>query len=333
LAAEFWKEEIRHYYFNDRTKAFDDQFVETANKFDCILFGGGNFFEPRFPESKSGTTIDLDGQALRRLRAPVIFNAMGFDVAKGVDDKALRRFKDFMRDAAEFDHVKVTLRNDGSYEDFTAAVGDPEEFAIKEVPDPGISFTPLRSVGEELFGEGYVAINIAGDMEGIRYGSRDAKKYFLASLAEFVRTSERHIVFVPHVAQDVGIVGELLASMSDWRARSVVSVAPLVQGYSGANAVFSIYRRASAIISNRYHSLICNMHAAVPLCVIDNYPKMNKTLRKAGLDSLILRMEASEDIPEALETGMSSVEERRMRAKYEEALLKEHIDDICAFLN
>ncbi len=286
VRAEFESLEIRRFYANARELAFDDAFAEHANRFDLVLIGGGNFLEPVHRHSSNGTTIDLGREVLSRLRVPVALNAVSFDPGKGEDEEILERFRAWAGMVAQNPQVHINLRDDGSLEDFTRLVGSPESFGFGLVPDPGLFYRPP---GPFPFSERpYVAVNLAGDLAAIRYPTPGSREALFGALRDLMAglPEEVALVLVPHVTMDVAIMGDFLRDSSDWASRKRILMAPLLQGYDDFWKPFEIYGKASGILANRFHSMICNLQYDLPLGVLANYPKMTKTLDRLGLGEL-----------------------------------------------
>ena len=93
---------------------FDDEFVDEVNKFDLLILGGGGFFDVRFNDSSTGTTIDISKSVIDRIQIPVLINAMGYHEFEGEYEEAKVRFKKFILYVQQKKNWFVTFRNDGS---------------------------------------------------------------------------------------------------------------------------------------------------------------------------------------------------------------------------
>ncbi len=284
---EFHCLEIRRFYANAAELRFDAGFADQANEYDLVLIGGGNFLEPIHGYASNGTTIDLSREVLDRLRVPVVLNAVAFDPAKGRDEELLDRFRAWVELVARHPRVKVNLRDDGSLDYFTRLVGPPGDFGFGLTPDPGLFYEPRDDF--PFTDREYIAVNLAGDLGTIRYPDPKRREDLFASLRSLMAAlpEEMALVLVPHVALDVSIIGDFLGDCSDWASRKRVLVAPLLQGYADFWKPFDIYRKASGIIANRFHSLVCNLQYGIPMAVLANYPKIVRTLERMELEELI----------------------------------------------
>lgn len=332
VVASFDNLEIRRFYANAGELRFDLDFALRANRYDLVLFGGGNFLEPVHTYSSTATTLDIAPEVLDALKVPFVLNAVSFDPAKREDPELLDRFRVFAHELAGRERVKVLLRDDGSREDFRRLVGEPEDFGFGVVPDPGLFYEPPQDF--PFTDRNFVAANLAGDLEDVRYtgpGERDA---LFAALRETLAElpDDQALVLVPHVAVDVSIMGDFLRGCVDYASRRRVLVAPLLQGYDDFWKTWAIYRRASGIIANRFHSLVCNVAAEVPLVVLDNYPKITKTLEVWGLTDLAYRGGGSTELLDRLAGGASASTEFRADLLHRQSMdFERSIDEILAF--
>lgn len=333
VSAQFENLEIRRFYRNAGELRFDDDFVRHANTFDMVLFGGGNYLEVAHAYSASATTFDISPETLAGVRTPFVLNAVAFDPAKSDDEQLFERFRTWAGAVAEHPMVKVNLRDDGSLDDFQRFVGPLSEFGFGLVQDPGLFYQPPQDF--PFTNRNYVAVNLAGDLEDVRYprpGERDA----LFAALRFViggLPDDMAFVLVPHVALDVTILGEFLGDCTDFAARKRILVAPLLQGYDDFWKTWAIYRDASGIIANRYHSLVCNLQYDIPMAVLANYPKISKTLERMGLEELTYTGVGKSDLLDRLVRGGDDSGQRRaafvaaQRVDFEKS-----IDDILAFV-
>lgn len=332
VQARFDNLEIRRFYRNAGELEFDAALVRCANTYDLVLFGGGNFLEPVHAYSSTATTLDLSPERMDELKVPFVCNAVSFDPAKLEHGELLERFSVWAEAASANPNVMVNLRDDGSKDDFERLVGPLSRFGFGLVPDPGLFYTPPHVF--PFTSRNYLAVNLAGDLEEVRYPRTGDKDALFAALRGVIRhlPDDMGLVLVPHVAQDVTIIGEFLKDCTHWASRRRILVAPLLQGYDDFWKTWSLYQKASGIIANRFHSLVCNIQHGRPMTVLANYPKMAKTLSIMGLDDLSYAGGGSSELLARLVRGGDGSRQRR------QALVKEQrtdfetsIDEIVAF--
>lgn len=75
--------EMRRFYRNANDLAFDDELAAYINTFDRLIIGGGAYFDIRYAESATGTTLDMKNDFIAKINIPVLVNAMGVDVDWG----------------------------------------------------------------------------------------------------------------------------------------------------------------------------------------------------------------------------------------------------------
>lgn len=142
--AEFTNLEMRNFYQSWNKCKFDQAFVELANQYDMIIFGGGGFFELKWDYSATGTTIDLSHEILAQIKPPILFNCIGTSVAKGASEQAIEKFDRFLEEVIHRGDF-VTVRNDGSYGLLNQIYKNKYCEKILRVPDGGF-FARRRSM-------------------------------------------------------------------------------------------------------------------------------------------------------------------------------------------
>jgi hypothetical protein len=281
--------EIREFYVNDRRKTFIRDFIPLVREMQGGLIGGGAYLAPLFAETASGTTLDFCDSDLVGLESPLVVNAVGMNTMRNVDPRAVEKLRTFLQGLSDSDRpVHIFLRSDGSEDSFKEMIGDPNDFRVGFVPDPGFG---IHRHGELPSGLGlsvgdYVVINLAGDALSNRFASEAEVTALVKTMRDFIRIVDSRVVFIAHIAQDFGLIGQVLAGIDDWRSRSKVVVAPLVQSYGAADLALSVYRNSRGVIANRYHSVVLNIGEPVPFLAIVNSPNVAYTIRDFTADAL-----------------------------------------------
>lgn len=91
------KIELRDFYFSTpNRKLFNCDLADYINTFDLCIFGGGGFFDVQWPESESGTTLNLSSSFLEEITIPVLFNCMGYhEYGEAIDPIAYKSLSFF----------------------------------------------------------------------------------------------------------------------------------------------------------------------------------------------------------------------------------------------
>lgn len=280
-------------------KSFDCAFIDVVNQHDLLIIGGGGFFEVSIDDSCTGTPLDLSAEILQRIKPPKVFYALGVETCFGIPEERLRRFRNFLEYLSAQPDTLVSVRNDGSQETLRTLVGVDLANRIDCIPDGGFFAKPKDFEHIELTDDNRIlAINLAGDNLGLRFpdhlsenrwlrlaernynrvrGRRwvSSRHQFIAQLADVTRKlldDERnlHVVFVPHIPEDLPIIGEAMAAIGPPFSRRRVTVAPYVIGNAAADYILDIYKRSSLIIGMRFHTNVCGIGFGVPTIGIES---------------------------------------------------------------
>ena len=294
--------EIRKSYMNyagDDRWTFDEHFAELANAHDAVIIGGGGFFEIWIEQSQTGTTIDMSLDILRKIRTPMLFFGLGFDVHRGIPEGNIDKFRRFIDAVYETGIHTITVRNDGSIKHIGSLLGKQYLERITSIPDGGF-FLQIATPVETLLNHRrhYIAVNLAKDMLDVRFAGiqghiayGDFLELFAGTLMRFMETHAAfEVVFVPHIYSDLEAISDLVARLPDGFRRNRMSVAPLLHG-AGAEAFgFGIYRHAELVMGMRLHANICAIGMQVPTIGICTYQKVADMYEDVGLESRVLQV-------------------------------------------
>ena len=289
--------EIRKTYQNyngDDAWHFDSDLIECINDRDCTLIGGGNYFELWLEKSTTGTTINLDPILVEKIRRPLVINGVGFDPYKGYSEKSLRHFQQFLQALIDNPYCLISFRNDGSLGHVRRLLGDGLAKHVHRIPDPGF-FVQLENENRlpVLADKPYWAINLAADMPELRFANNDHQHFGYDEFMEEVRLfianvlaerTDLSIVLIPHIYSDLVPITDLLSALADTYRRSRIVVAPYLQGPTGANFLFNIYRQAELSIGTRFHANVCSIGLGTPSLGLTTYPKLADTYCELGLE-------------------------------------------------
>lgn len=274
------KIEMRKFYKNyngDDKKKFDKDFIIYMNRFDLCIVGGGGFLDYWVPGSQTGTTFDIDPELISQIKKPTLFTSIGCNPQKIVPDGNVEKFKRFLDEINENKNTRIAVRNDGSLGAIKRDFGREYLKDIVEILDHGFFYSPVRSFSE-LVNRKYVAINIVNDQLGMRSSLRDMenKEEYLGELKKVVEYIVTHlefnILFIPHIYSDLKAISEFLEIVDDSLIRNHITVAPCVQGDSGADLNFSLYKNSEFVVGTRLHANVCSIAMG------------NKTIGLAALD-------------------------------------------------
>ncbi|MPW24782.1 hypothetical protein GC105_03125 [Alkalibaculum sp. M08DMB] len=284
---EFHEIEIRHFYQSWGLEHFDDNFAIEANKYDLIIFGGGNFFEICWDYSSNATTIDITTKILEKIHVPILFNALGFDDGKGVCEDNVTKFGDFLNYLLEHpSKYLLSVRNDGSKKLLTKYYESKIVTQIHKVPDGGFFFKPDSNFHPIPNTKNNVGICLACDMDSIRFGNGYDR--FLQQMSEFINGIIKHddksVVFYPHIYSDIKIISDVLALIKDIHRRNNVVVAPLLNTKNfGAHYLFESYKKCELIIGMRFHSNVCAIGNTIPTIGLTSYHKHGMLYEELGM--------------------------------------------------
>lgn len=289
--------EIREFYQSWGLRKFNDEFVNYANQFDLLVFGGGNFFELCWDYSATGTTIDLSNEMLDKIRVPILFNGMGIDDKKGnVSEYNIQKFKQFLNYLIYTKNAFISVRNDGSKEIAEKYYDEYLTNHIYKIPDGGFFAHPRAYTHIEIpEGRKIISINLAGDAPNIRFSTdgsdgRITELEFVEEFATYVNQIleldlEIHLVFVPHIMKDYSIIMNVMNYIKDIYVRTRISVAPCVNGtITEGDYLIDIYRKSIISIGMRYHANICSIAVNTPSIGIVNFSKHKELFRDIGMD-------------------------------------------------
>ncbi|MBE7377207.1 MULTISPECIES: polysaccharide pyruvyl transferase family protein [Pseudomonadaceae] len=280
--------EIRKFYKNYQLPdklTFDESFAHHANSFDGIVIGGGGFLDYWVPDSSTGTTLDMEPKVLGKIKRPLIISSVGALPHQTIPEGNITRFRNFLDAALGQKNVSIALRNDGSHENIKNKFGAQYSEAMHLILDNAFFYMP--SLRERLIEQDYVAINLAPDQLGMlsyMRGTVDQDDFYrqIQRVIEYcIGALGLHIVLIPHIQADLKAIVRLLGSLESFTARSMVSVAPCVQGNAGAELLFSIYRSSRFVLASRFHANVCSaamLKPTVGIAVLDRVGFMYDSL-------------------------------------------------------
>ena len=296
--------EIREVFW--KNKAFDEKFVEYANEFDLIIFGGGNYFELWVDSSPTGTSISIEPTLFVNITPPVIFNALGIDPAQGASSLAIDKFESFLDAIESKGNCILSCRNDGSISALKEYVDKKYHSRFHHVPDAGF-FTTVAEIDhiEIVKDKKNIAIQLAGDMLETRFNLKDGSisyDYFLKSMATYIQSLiadyDANIILIPHIYSDLKIIADLLMVISDKDRRNSLKVAPYLTGERGQDYIFGIYKECDLTIGMRFHANVCSIGLKTPTIGLVNYRQIKELYNELSLSQygISVNSEFSEEL-------------------------------------
>lgn len=288
---EIEKLEIREFYWKQRS--FDESFVELVNSYDLLIIGGGNYFELWVDGSPTGTSIAIELQRLRQIKTPILINALGVDPGQGASEGNIIKFRNFLDTLIKRGDF-ISIRNDGAKKAIIDHVGEQYLEHISWTPDAGF-FIDVDEPSAYYKDKKYIAINVAYDMQDVRFRGCDGKLSYQGFLREFKcfmdafldRYKGFEIVFVPHIYRDITFINDILNLLDDDVRRRKISVGPLLHGDSSFKEVMSVYAGAQCVLANRFHANICSIGLEVPTIGLVNYRQIQELYNEMDSDNYV----------------------------------------------
>ncbi len=306
-------------------RTFDASFVELVNRHDLLIVGGGGFFELSRDDSATGTVLDFSDEVIDAIRIPIVFQALGVEVAFGTPESRLANFRRFLGKLVARDDVMVSVRNDGSLATMTEIVGIGIARKITEVPDGGF-FATDRS-GDALVetprsGRRIVAMNLAGDYPWLRFPEHNVRESllhralcrlgiarppsahevtgedrFLQTLGTAWRSildqnQDVELELVPHLPEDFKIIGRFIELLGPPYSRSRIAVAAFGLGDEAVLKVLEQYSRCDLVVGMRFHASVCSIGLGVPtLGLASAFQKIEGLYSALGMESGVVRVD------------------------------------------
>jgi polysaccharide pyruvyl transferase WcaK-like protein len=302
-------------------KRFDSEFAELANRHDLMIIGGGGYFELTDDQSCTGTPLDISLDILKEIKVPVVFYSLGMDIARGVNEDRVNKFRKFLDHLLSSNKILISVRNDGTMDNVKILLGDEYASRIYQVPDGGF-FTVVKDFYHpELPDAGQViGINLAGDMPDFRfrntgnvvlsrlerllgdrlgYGRQKAAKIstaqFLVDFAALMNEclgqhNDLGLVLIPHIYKDMNIISQFMSRLPSYVNRRRVTVAPYLHGQSAQDYIFDLYRKCNLIMGMRFHASVCGIGLNVPTIGLVTYPQIEHLYRTLGISDKALKV-------------------------------------------
>lgn len=273
---EFHNINIRDFYFNCRKRLFDDQFLNEINTSDLFILGGGQYFDVKWENSETGTTLNFSKEFIDGIKVPVLINSIGYtEPEKGTlqsEQDVYEKFSRFISYIGPKENWLITVRSDGSYGRMIQRFGPEVMSKVHEVPDNGLYFDKdvvpcrfenrQRTVGIQLTDYMFTTDKTI-DLD--LFYSQIGKL-----ISEYICQGCRVILF-PHVPQDLVTITRVMKELQDNDIRNNVVVAPYnTLDIHAARIIVGMYKACDFCIAMRFHANIIAIQNEVPtiaLCV------------------------------------------------------------------
>lgn len=304
--------EIRE-FIHWHTKRFDDDFLDFANGFDCIMFGGDSLFQTWPSGTLAGTYFDFAIDYLDRINKPILFYGLGCDNSRPTTDEALNGIGRFLDHYLQRPDVLFSVRNGGSINTLKETLSHDSADQIAIIPDGGLFSRPAPlNLPKTISSKKRLIINLAGDMPEVRFGAEAAanQKNLLSLITSQIDAilkahQDLHVTLVPHIHADMGIVARALSMLDDHIIRSRLNVAQYFTGLEGWRDTFANYRAAHAVISMRFHGNLVPLGLNVPTFGISTHPKIIGLYQAMGLETNCIEIAPND--PETAQGKLTSL--------------------------
>lgn len=280
--------ELRKFYYNCRECRFDLDFLKYLNQFDAVVIGGGGFFDLRWNESATGTTLDMSQAFIAGIKIPILFNALGFHPEYGKEyENAYLNFSAMLKQLNEKEQCMVTLRNDGSLNRMKKIYDYSFCDSIRVVPDGGFFF-PVNSM---KCGKGkdktIIGINISKDLFRASFTNNVTEGDFIddaLNLINWILNNKYNIMFFPHTPQDLEVVYQLYSRIEKKYFRDQIMISSYFPyGVEGAKMYESYYNMCDVVIAMRFHANILALDKRIPTIALAGHEQVQGLYEELGL--------------------------------------------------
>ena len=265
---EFTNVNIRDFYKNAHRRSFDAAFAEYVNTFDLFVIGGGQYFDVRWTDSCTGTTLALSDEFIDSIHIPVLVNAIGYYETAFTDGTAeiFERFEHFLQRILKKGWF-VTVRNDGSIRRMAARYGKELIEQLSVVPDNGFYFdkdiVPFSTDGDKTTIGLMVSNDVFGNRETVDI--ENFNRQITVAVQEMIGARGWRVIFFLHAPQDLAVVCKILSGLSDIDVRNHIIVAPYnAQGEQAARTITSYYKKCDLCVAMRFHANVIAIENLIP---------------------------------------------------------------------
>ncbi len=315
--------EIRDFFYKRRY--FNQELIDTINKYDLLMIGGGNYFELWVEKSRSGTSIDMDPNLFSKIDIPVLFYGLGVDPGQGYSDKTISKFQSFLDVILSSRKNLVSVRNDGSMEALKSLYGNKYLDSVHHIPDGGFFISVKNYYHPELPKNKFIiGINLAGDMINIRFNDKsqsitfeDFQNYFTYTMIHILKNPNIHLIFLPHIYKDLEFINKVINSLPDDLNRRRITIAPYLHGEGSEKYIFDIYKKVNLIIGMRFHANVCGIGLNTPTIGLVTYRQIQKLYEELNLKERMIISNQNDFSNELIDLIIKSEQnEEKIRLNY-----------------
>lgn len=301
-AIEFINDDLMGYSDYWGHKNFDLDFVNRVNaESNMLLIGGGGMLDGGRKKGHTGMAFNLPLHLWDKITVPMVFYAVGYNLFDGQYYWHNKKLKKVLEYISQRDDIIFSVRNDGSLERLTDAVGDIRGI-VSEIPDPGL-YVPsgnsvccaiqkdhinivLQLAGDNIYNrfklDFYKRIPLIGEI--ILNRKLHGKFHSLGRMFEALREKYNfNLILCPHLVRDFYIFDKFVTANSPKFTRFHCTASPVLKGVDGSRVFFDLYRQADLVIGMRGHSVICAVGTSTPVIGLSSHQKIEGFLNKMGL--------------------------------------------------
>lgn len=289
--------EIRKFYKNCNEMKFDIDFVNLINTYDLMILGGGGFFDVRWNDSDTGTTLDFSDIFIDSIRIPVIINGMGFHESYDNDyHSAYEKFEKFINKIKRKDNWYISVRNDGSMKRLECCYGSAFLENIYQVPDNGFFFTQNSSLNKNIScsSRKLIGLNITNDLFFLNFTNDIDNTTFNKDISVFLQDlikDNYDVVLFAHAPQDIDVIYQILNSIDNESLRSRFTIAPYRPfDLLGVLELEKYYAMCDVIVAMRFHANILALQNKIPTIALAGHEQISSFFEEIQLSDYCVKI-------------------------------------------
>ena len=285
--------EIRKFYNNSNQQKFDIDLVHTINGYDALVIGGGGFFDVRWNNSHTGTTLDFTDDFIDEIKIPVILNLMGYHESYDDDySLAFNNFQRFIKKVSTKKNWFISIRNDGSFKRMQKRFGCEFLTNILKYPDSGFYFSCNNDYVERT--NKIIGVNISNDLFFNYFTNNVQTEKFNSDILEYIAyilNKKYKLMFIAHTPKDIDLAYSLINKLNALDKRNNIIVAPYMpfDNY-GAYEMKRYYEMCDLIVGMRFHSNILSIAAKTPVIGLAGHEQIEALYREIDMKDYCIRV-------------------------------------------